>query len=143
MESAASSLGRSFSQKLLAQCSTSLAERGVGSEVVWPDNSAVDKYAPVRAATARFHSRHALQFGVAGMQTCGRVNDLEVGLIGAASQIQGKQPQITRPPPVTRETSVVFEFSLADPPRDQILGRSRMDYCGIPDPEDVAHQLVE
>lgn|ERR1043166_5858645 len=122
-----SSLGRGFSDRFATRVAALLTQKSVPSEIVRMEREALDRNAPVKAATARFRPRQFLSFAVTRVDSMGGVHQAAPGQLLQFSS----------------EMSATFEFSLADAQSGRTVWRTEAHYYSPPRAEDVADQLLE
>ena len=120
-------MGKGFSTNLCARLTELLAQKGVVSEVVRPSERAVDQYASIRAAAARFRPGHLLYFGVGRVSSRGGVY----------------RPSLEALPQFVHVSLVHFIYSLHDVTRGKTVWRGEGHYNVLPYPKVVADEFYE
>jgi hypothetical protein len=126
-EDMASSLGRNFPSRLLTRLTSSLAQKDVASEVVHLNKEDVDPDAPVKAEAAQFKAGQLLY----------------VSLIRVASRNEAHPATLSGLPQFASAVSIVFAFGVVDVQSGKTVWRGNLQFDTIPNPEDVADQLLK
>jgi hypothetical protein len=126
-EDMASRLGRDFPNRLLTRLTSSLAQKDVATEVVHLNKEDVDPDAPIKSKAAQFKANQLLY----------------VSLIRVASRNEARPATLSSLPQFASAVSIVFAFGVVDVQSEKTVWRGNLQFDIIPNPEDVADQLLK
>lgn len=125
-EDTTATLGRNFQQRVAARLAESLTSRNIPSEVVGTEESAIDRFAPVKTAVARFEPKQMLYANVTQISSSSTVHWVDVDHL----------------PIYTHNVVIKLEFEVRDVASDKTVWRGAVSFQSAPLVETVVVRVL-